>query len=100
MEPLVLAGLFVFYAAAEYPLVSVPAAGALLWFLCRIDGGLVPLFAFAAYCALAAAAYVIGGSFIRTPWAAIGGLIPLGIVISLFPVIFGGLWWALRRIIK
>lgn len=100
MEALMTAGIFIFVSVLEHPFFAASAGCALLLFLCRVDGGLAPLFAFAAYCALAAAAYMAGAAFIETPWVSMGGLVPLGIMIGLFPLVFGSLWYFIRRSTK
>lgn len=98
METITVAGLFIFVFITEHPVISAVVCGALLWRLCRIDGGATPLFAFALYCAITGAVYAIGASLIRPAYLpGLGGLIPLGIMTALFPLIFGGLWWWLKR---
>ena len=88
------AGFGVFTFVAENPALSVLLCCAALALLCRIDGGPRPLFAFAAYCALAAAVYLLGVYF-----GGMGGLLLLAYTLALFPVIFGVLWRFMPRFV-
>ena len=80
------AGFGVFTFIAENPALTALLCVAALVLLCHIDGGPRPIFAFAAYCALAAAAYLLGVHF-----TGMGGLLLLAYTLALFPVIFGAL---------
>ena len=86
------AGYGVFTFIAENPALSAILCCAALVLLCRVDGGPRPIFAFAAYCALAAAVYLLGVHF----WG-MGGLLLLAYTLALFPVIFGALWRFMPR---
>ena len=86
------AGFGVFTFIAENPALSAILCCAALVLLCRVDGGPRPLFAFAAYCALAAAVYLPGVYF-----GGMGGLLLLAYTLALFPVIFGALWRFMPR---
>lgn len=86
------AGFGVFTFVAENPALTALLCCTALVLLCRVDGGPRPLFAFAAYCALAAAVYLPGVYF----WG-MGGLLLLAYTLALFPVIFGALWHFMPR---
>ena len=88
------AGFGVFTFVAANPALSALLCCAALVLLCRIDGGPRPLFAFAAYCALAAAVYLLGVYF-----GGMGGLLLLAYTLALFPVIFGALWRFMPRFV-
>lgn len=79
---------FIFYHPAVFAILCC-AAFALF---CRLDGGARPLFAFAAYLALAAAVYMAGVYF-----TGMGALALLALTLALFPVIFGAFWALARR---
>lgn len=99
MTYVAVAGLFIVYLITEYP-ASACAIGALaLWWLCRVAGSLVPAAAFAIYCVLTALVYAAGKALFHTSYLPnMGGLAPLGVMVALFPVIFGALWLFLRRL--
>ena len=86
------AGFGVFTFIAENPALTALLCVAALALCCRLDGGPRPLFAFAAYCALAAAVYLPGVHF-----GGMGGLLLLAYTLALFPVIFGALWRFMPR---
>lgn len=86
------AGFGAFTFIAENPALTALLCCAALVLLCRIDGGPRPIFAFAAYCALAAAVYLLGVHF-----TGMGGLLLLAYTLALFPVIFGALWRFMPR---
>ena len=86
------AGFGVFTFIAENPALTALLCVAALALCCRIDGGPRPIFAFAAYCALAAAVYLPGVHFLG-----MGGLLPLAYTLAFFPVIFGALWRFMPR---
>lgn len=99
MTYVAVAGLFIVYLITEYPAPACAAGALALWLLCRAAGSLVPAAAFAVYCALTALAYAVGKAFFHTSYLpGMGGLAPLGVMVALFPVIFGALWLLLRRL--
>lgn len=99
MTYVAVAGLFIVYLITEYPAPACAAGALALWLLCRAAGSLVPAAAFAVYCALTALAYAAGKAFFHPSYLpGMGGLAPLGVMVALFPVIFGALWLFLRRL--
>lgn len=86
------AGFGVFTFIAENPALTALICCAALVLLCRVDGGPRPLFAFAAYCALAAAIYLPAVYL-----TGMGALVLLAYMLALFPAIFGVLWHFMRR---
>ena len=86
------AGFGVFTLIVENPAPSAFICCAALALLCRLDGGLLPIFAFAAYCALTAAIYLPAVYL-----TGMGALVMLAYMLALFPAIFGALWHFMRR---
>ena len=74
------AGFGVFTFIAENPALTALICCAALVLLCRVDGGPRPLFAFAAYCALAAAVFAY---FCAMEMAGMALLIAAGVGLAL-----------------